>query len=546
MAQYRLEKIASLARQMAFTPIAMRDRQLAAAEELAITIDPAKAYPPDYIVFTLTGYDPKLRETDMFTGLALQHDLGLLVEQVSETLKQKTSDRAEPVLSIDDLTEKFNVTSKTIQRWRKKGLCSRRFIFPDGKLRVGFRLNVVEKFLMTHRAAVERGANFSQVDDAERGQILIRARELAVNCKCCMNEISRRLARKFNRSPLTIQATIRKHDEENPTRAIFPMALSPLDDIQQARVIRILRKGGTLAMAARRVKRSRSAIYRVVLDARLSRLMDRKMKFFDDPLYHQEEAESLLNDMARDQGIMAQGTTEQRRVPDGLPSYLRDLYRIPLLTPNRERALFLKLNFHKYQFINARKKIDPAKLRVRDLNQLDLLLKKVIETKNQIVRANLRLVVSVARKHLRNGINLMELVSEGNVTLMRTVDSFNVQMGNKFSTYATLALMKGFVRTVPQLLADKSRARTVETINDMPDRQLSSVDRVADREQVQKLLARLNHAERRVIGARFGIDSVHASDRSSLASELGVSHSRLKQIERTALDKLRTVAEKSN
>ena len=82
-------------------------------------------------------------------------------------------------------------------------------------------------------------------------------------------------------------------------------------------------------------------------------------------------------------------------------------------------------------------------------------LARSVETKNQIVRANLRLVVSVARKHLRPGMNLMELISDGNITLMRTVEGFDIHKGYRFSTYATLALMKGFARSVPLMRSGK-------------------------------------------------------------------------------------------
>src|SRR5262245_13560985 len=122
MAKFRLDTLDSLARQMTFTPRAKLLAQLAAAEELLHTIEPDKAYPPDFIIFRVTGYHPRRVAADLFTGIALQHDLGLLIERLSDTLDVRTQDLAEPVLSIDDVTERFNVTSKTIQRWRRRGL----------------------------------------------------------------------------------------------------------------------------------------------------------------------------------------------------------------------------------------------------------------------------------------------------------------------------------------------------------------------------------------------------------------------------------------
>src|SRR5256885_889209 len=76
----------------------------------------------------------------------------------------------------------------------------------------------------------------------------------------------------------------------------------------------------------------------------------------------------------------------------------------PLLSAGRERGMFLKLNYHKMRFVTARRKLDPELAKARDLNLLESHLRKATETKNQILRANLRLVVSVARKHLRPGL----------------------------------------------------------------------------------------------------------------------------------------------
>src|ERR1700722_16476858 len=159
VAKFRIDKIGELCRQMAFTPLEARAAQISAAEELLLEVDPAKAFPLDYIIYRITGYHPKLAEQPLLTGLALQHDLGLLIEQVSQTLGLRTAAWPEPVLIIDDVTERFNVTSKTIQRWRRKGLPARRFIFTDGKSRVGFLLSTVERFLATHSDQVNRSAN---------------------------------------------------------------------------------------------------------------------------------------------------------------------------------------------------------------------------------------------------------------------------------------------------------------------------------------------------------------------------------------------------
>jgi RNA polymerase sigma factor (sigma-70 family) len=187
----------------------------------------------------------------------------------------------------------------------------------------------------------------------------------------------------------------------------------------------------------------------------------------------------------------------ETRVPRDLPPYLADLYRTPLLSPARERALFLKFNFHKYQFATARRKLEPEFARARDLNRLEQHLRDITATRNDILQANLRLVVSVARRHVRTGVSLMELISEGNVILMRAVEGFDIHKGNRFSTYATLALMKGFAQAVPQLLASRRGSTDTEILSAVPDgRYQSTVDQRMDRDHVQHLLGRLDDRER--------------------------------------------------
>src|SRR4051812_5679995 len=257
MAAFRIDSIDQLARQMTFTPAEARSNQLASAEALLHELDPAKAYPLDFVVFRITGYHPKAANSDLLsnhllTGLALQHDLGLLIERLSDTLDVETTRLAEPVLSIDDVTEKFNVTSKTIQRWRRRGLPARRFLFPDGKRRVGFLLSSVDRFFASHRDQVERGTNFSQVGSDERDAILRRAKRLAEMCHCCTGEITRRIARKMNRSPLTILHTIRKHDDENPQQAIFIKAADVIGDVERAKILRSYDGGMSIGTIARR------------------------------------------------------------------------------------------------------------------------------------------------------------------------------------------------------------------------------------------------------------------------------------------------------
>lgn len=544
MAEYRLDSMGSLARQMGFTPHEALSAQVHSAEELIHDIDPAKAYPLDFVIFRITGYRPKKVAKDLLTGLALQHDLGLLIEQVSEGLNISTTSLSEPVLSIEDVTERFNVTSKTIQRWRRRGLPARRFVFPDGKRRVGFLLSSVERFFTAHRDQVPTARNLAAVEEPENELILRRAKVLAKECGCWPDEVARRIARKLNRSPSTVLHTIRKHDaEHSQDTCILHWAPIPVPQEDRSKILRAYRHGVSILALAKKYHQGRSSIYRVIMEERIARLNRKKVRFIDDPLYQQEDAAEAIRQIIK-QEELTQTNADELRIPRDLPPYLQELYRTPLLTPSRERALFLKFNFHKHQFVQLRKELEPQFARSRDLDRLEQHRHDAIDTKNQIVRANLRLVVSVARKHLRVGLSLMELISDGNITLMRAVEGFDIHKGNRFSTYATLALMKGFARSVPMMRA-MSRCNTPqEMLGEVADASNErQIDLFLHREQVMHLLSRLDDRERAILQAHYGLE--HGASPASydeLSERMGLSKQRVRQIERGAIEKLRAGA----
>jgi RNA polymerase sigma factor (sigma-70 family) len=286
----------------------------------------------------------------------------------------------------------------------------------------------------------------------------------------------------------------------------------------------------------------RPAVYRAILDERLGRLTRRRAQFIDDPLFHQDDAEAVIDALLAQQELADIPAKEDLRTPRDLPDFLRELYRTPLLSKGRERALFLKLNCLKHQYTQARRRLEPELVRGRDLRGIEVLLTRIADARNAILQANLRLVVSVARRHLRPGVVLNELISDGSMTLMRAIDGFDISRGHRFSTYATLALMKGFARSVPAMLAANRRCegdpQTLEAIADA--RQPSAVGRLAQSEQVAQLLGRLSDRERIIVAAHFGLDDAdNPSSYDQVGERLGLSRERVRQIEQLALAKLR-------
>ena len=202
-------------------------------------------------------------------------------------------------------------------------------------------------------------------------------------------------------------------------------------------------------------------------------------------------------------------------------------------------------------------RFDPLKASGATLDEIDRLLEEALVVKNQIIRANLRLVVSIAKKHVGRSDNFFELVSDGNMSLIRAVEKFDYARGNKFSTYASWAIMKNFIRSIP--IENHRRDRFVTGHDDLfeaaadnrtDEHEYESTQRRM-RDAVKGMLGRLDDRERRIIISRFGLDGVgeqtleqlgqanSASPRSgSASSKPGRRTSSARSPSRNALSKL--------
>ena len=123
-------------------------------------LDPARTYPYEYICYRITNYRPESYPDLKLTGHEASHDLRLFVEDVSEAAGVPAEAAGERVLTVEELAKQFNVSTKTISRWRQQGLVSRRFVM-DGRKRVGFLQSSVERFVERNRGAGAAAARSS-------------------------------------------------------------------------------------------------------------------------------------------------------------------------------------------------------------------------------------------------------------------------------------------------------------------------------------------------------------------------------------------------
>jgi RNA polymerase primary sigma factor/RNA polymerase sigma factor len=252
---------------------------------------------------------------------------------------------------------------------------------------------------------------------------------------------------------------------------------------------------------------------------------------------------------AREKAVLgpapAPATPPQRvRPPAGLPPYLTSLYEVPLLTREQEVHLFRKMNYLKYKASKYKAskliaRLDPEHPDNRLLDRIEQLYRQSVEVKNEIIRANLRLVVAMTKRYAHSTKPLLELVSDGNISLMRAVEKFDYARGFRFSTYATWAIIKNFTQSISREYRDHTRFRNAgeEVFQSAPDQrtnqQLEEAAQIQREAEIAQLLKQLDERERQIIRYRYGLDS----DREPMTlkevgSAMGVTKERIRQLKK--------------
>lgn len=147
---------------------------------------------------------------------------------------------------------------------------------------------------------------------------------------------------------------------------------------------------------------------------------------------------------------------------DTIGLYLKDMSRVPLLKLEEELDLALRIEAGR----DAKNELACRKIRKRSLerNRLEALIQDGILARDHLIKANTRLVVSIAKRYMGHAIPFLDLIQEGNLGLMKAVEKFDVHRGFRFSTYATWWIRQ----TITRAIADQSR--TIRVPVHMTDR----------------------------------------------------------------------------
>ena len=236
-------------------------------------------------------------------------------------------------------------------------------------------------------------------------------------------------------------------------------------------------------------------------DEAFDALRDARVKIRDEPIDFGDQYSQAGEDMVS--------------VSDPVRMYLQEIGRVPLLSAQQEVELAMQMEagMRAEEKLEASDEALPAAERVilmRASRQADRARKRLVE-------ANLRLVVSIAKKYVGRGMGLLDLIQEGNLGLIRAVEKFDYRKGFKFSTYATWWIRQAVTRS----LADQGRTirvpvHMVETINKLAQAQRTLMQELGREPTIEDIAAELELAPEKVTELRR-----IAQDPISLEAPLG-------------------------
>jgi RNA polymerase sigma factor (sigma-70 family) len=229
----------------------------------------------------------------------------------------------------------------------------------------------------------------------------------------------------------------------------------------------------------------------------------------------------------------------------------RDGFSAELLEPRQEVEHFRAMNLLKAAAEDERTRARDTRRRAtsgRALRAMDDYLAAAAAIRNRIVAANVRLVLATAKRFAAARLDRAELVSEGNFTLIRTVEKFDFSRGFRFSTYATWALRYHFQR-MARRTADplQNRVGGTEAAFDVACPETPEPAETANRRRwvalLDRLLDQLDPREQLVVRARFGLEDEEAASLNDVARRLGVCKERARQLQLRGLAKLKGLAD---
>ena len=456
-----------LARQLRFAPAETLRRQLDRTRHLAEEIDPAITYPEDWIVFRITGYRPEISDPAAFPGGALLADVSGLVERLSAAAKVNQSELdAAKYVDLEALCARWRVSRKTVERWRRMGLVALRVRGTQGKPRLLFPIESVERFERSQGARIGGAAGYSRIGPTLEERMLRRAAAYA-RLGCTLNQAAKRIAARYGRALETVRQLLKRSDAD-AAAPIFAQR-GPPDPRERELIARAHWFGIESGDVARRLGRSTASVHRAADDERAARLRMVAGAIASLAPVHEDHQAGAKPATRKQPG--AEAALSHESVTSDLGSGgCTDL--LELVTAAREGGVALGVEERAravaYRVLIARTAAGIAALPAHGagalaLERIETDLRWASRLKAELVRSHLPLLVRTLEGAIGRPLEevrataLAGLVSHGIGALGEAVDVFEPGKGGRLAAPAGLALTRVGARFAREVGAEAGR-----------------------------------------------------------------------------------------
>jgi RNA polymerase primary sigma factor len=287
-----------------------------------------------------------------------------------------------------------------------------------------------------------------------------------------------------------------------------------------------------------------SPIPDVVLQ-RTQAVLEQELDFVPNPEFNKRKTQKQV----ADQLVALSSIVDQIPDPEEkLPSHLNRICSTPLLTPEQETQAFHCMNYLKFRFNRLRSRLSRQSPDVKLLEEAESTLQQALALRDLIIRANLRLVVSVTRKFVTPQLAFDDLFSDGVVALMNAAEKFDFDRGYRFSTYAYYSISRSLYRFIKLQRRNRWQSDILEQTlesQESPDEYVwtqTHWDHL--NHELEEMLGQLDQREEWIIRQRFAFAGEGKTPTYKvLAERLGICNERVRQLEKRALHKLRSLSE---
>ena len=283
------------------------------------------------------------------------------------------------------------------------------------------------------------------------------------------------------------------------------------------------------------------------LRQRASELLATEVDFISSDSFQEQDAASTIL-AGGNLPALVRSLVRGDKVSD-LPPHLARLCNVDLLTAEDERDLFSRMNYLKFRAGTLRAKLNRNRPGAARVAEIEALLSDAEAIRDHLIRANMRLVISIVKKFVSPQFSFDDLLSDGMMTLMNAVEKFDFERGYRFSTYAYRSIARNAYRRIMDRKKEQSRYTAVpeESVESAEDEGGTASMDEGTWELLRGLLSQfmssLDEREQLIVSARYALgEHRQVQTFQSIADQLGVSKERIRQLEHRAVGKLQAMA----